>query len=425
MPTSKPDPSLFPNASARVRAAYERAASDALAFAADPTGVARAIAASAAPGAAQAATESARRSIAIGDPQAPLERFLEILDRHDLLGEDGQLARGIHLVSMGDHFDWGHPDERLSAGESATRLLSWLAAHEPSRVTILVGNHDLARVGELVGFDDDTFGQAQEEARALRAIPFGQAGRAERRHAFLSRFVSLPSVGVALRDLSTFARAQRDLVAALLRTGRLRAAHAAAPDLLLIHAGVTPDDLDAIRYPRGRARAGAAGIARALNERFDAAVAAWDGVTPFALESLYRPGSYDGGESRGIFVQRPADPEEGEAALFEGPPRRRFDPHTLTMGLTQVTGHIRDNKCRDLMPRWSDGAPAVDGPLRHLWTDGREVRYRRGMPDDAERLFASDGRAAMLLFADGGMNHAPPAHYELLDLAARAAVPKN
>ena len=400
-----------PHHSRRVRAALERAGADARAF--EQSGSLPV------PQVTGSARAAASVRVAMGDPQAPLSRVLEILDRHDLLGDDGRVHPAVDLVSMGDHFDWGPPDHNAFAAASGFGLLAWLAAHPRDQVAILVGNHDLARVGELAPFDDATFEAARAEARALRATPMHSPGRAERRRAFLERHPTLPSVGVAVRDLAAFETAQRRLVAAMLRAGRFRAAIAAAPDLLLIHAGLTPDDLDAIGYPQGDARADAVGLERALSERFDAEVAAWDGVTPFSLAPLYRPGSYEWGEARGVFIQRPADPAVGELPLFEGPPRRRFDPRKLTPGLTQATGHIRDNKCRELMPVWSEDEPAHDGPLRHLWTDGRRVRYRRGLPEPG------DDRGAFLLFTDGGMNHVPTADYELLDLDTRRALPRD
>ena len=386
--------------SPRVRAALACAREDAARFERDPAG---------APPARR--VEPSLR-VAMGDPQAPLPRVLEILDRHDLLGDDGRVHPRAGLVSMGDHFDWGAPSERAFAAESGFALLAWLSAHPADQVSILVGNHDLARVGELAAYDDARFAEARAEALALRRIPMHQPGRAERRHAFLTVHASLPSVGVAVRDLSTFEARQRALVEALLRAGRLRAAIAVADDFLLIHAGVTPEDLEAAAFDGDPAHAGQ--VANFIQGAFSDAIAAWDGETPFGLPPLYRPGSYSEGESRGIFVQRPADPAVGELPLFEGPPRRRFDPRILAPGLTQATGHIRDSKCHDLMPVWSDYGKAFDGPLRHLWTDGRRVRYRRGAPPDES--------GALLLFTDGGMNHADPAQYELLDLGTRRAL---
>ncbi len=84
-----------------------------------------------------------------------------------------------------------------------------------------------------------------------------------------------------------------------------------------------------------------------------------------------------------------------------------------------MTGHIRDAKCRELLRRWSDPGRPVDGPLRHLWTDGSAVRYALGVPGEEARAAQAAGRAALMHFTDGGMNHADPARYELLDLDTR------
>lgn len=406
--------SVGDSSSARVRRALEIARDDASRFARDP--------AEAAIGAPSAAPGRRTRRIAIGDPQAPLSTFLEILDRNDLLADDGRLHPEVFLVSMGDHFDWGPASERAAGAESAVRLVSWLAAHAADQVLLMTGNHDLARLGELAGYDDARFAEAHAEALALRDIPMSDPGRRARRRAFLDRHTALPSVGVAARDWSQFEARQRTLLGALLKAGRFRAAWAAAPDLLLVHGAITPDDLAMLDVP-ATAHADAAAIAAAVGKLFDAAIEAWsrDERSALDLEPLYRLGAAERGESRGIFVQRPADPEQGDPGLFVGPPRRRFDPRSLAPGLAQVTGHIRDQKCRDLMPRWAApaGAGAPEGPLRHLSTDGHEVRYARGLPADEARQAQAAGRAALIYFADGGMNHAAPGAYELLDLDAR------
>jgi hypothetical protein len=408
-----PQSEAEPRASARVRRALERAADDARSFAADPL--------AAAAGEPPAGVRT--RRLAIGDPQAPLGRFLEILDRNDLLAADGRLHPEVFLVSMGDHFDWGPADERAAGAESSVRLLSWLGAHAADQVLLLAGNHDLARVGELAAFGDADFADAHAEATALRAIPMSDPDRAARRRAFLERHPALPSVGVAARDWSQFEARQTKLVDALLRAGRFRAAWAPAPDLLLVHGAITPDDLDALGVPAA-ARADARVVAEVVQEVLEAAVLARDEGASLDLEPLHRLGDAANGESRGIFVQRPADPGRGDPELFAGPPRRRFDPRILTPGLAQVTGHVRDQRCRELMPHWSEerGAMGPEGPLRRLWTDGRRVRYGRRLPDDAERAAQAAGEAALLYFADGGMNHAAPADYELLDLDTRRGV---
>src|SRR6185436_2588184 len=117
-------------------------------------------------GGARAAPRGTRR-FAVGDPQAPLAAFVAILETHGLLGGDGRLAEDVHLVSMGDHFDWGARAEREAVARSGLELLAWLAAHPAEQVTLILGNHDMGRVGELAGFDDATFRAAQAEADAL------------------------------------------------------------------------------------------------------------------------------------------------------------------------------------------------------------------------------------------------------------------
>jgi hypothetical protein len=398
---------------ARTRRAVERARDDARRHFADPGA-----------GWVAGSPKPRTRRLAIGDPQAPLERFLEILDRNDLLGDDGRLHPEVFLVSMGDHFDWGPAEERAAGAESAARLLAWLASHPADQVVLLAGNHDLARVGELAGYDDARFAHAHAEATALRRIPMNDPQRAARRQRYLERHRALPSVGVAARDWAQFEARQRGLVRSLLVAGRLRGAWAAAPDLLLVHGAVTPDDLTPLGVKDEEFHR-AEPIAEAIQQVFTRAVAALDGDgegAPLDLAPLYVIGSAERGESRGIFVQRPADPGLGDPTLFFGPPRRRVDPRDLARGLAQVTGHIRDQKCRELMPAWCEPGPALDGPLRHLWTNGRAVRYARGLPGDLARAGQAAGEAALVYFADGGMNHAAPGAYELFDLDRRSGV---
>ena len=113
----------------------------------------------------------------MGDPQAPFEKVLAILDRHELLDANGLLRGDVQLVSMGDHFDWGLREERATAGRDALLLLGWFCAHTPEQVITLVGNHDLARLGELAGFDDRTFQSAQAEAEGRLGVSQSIRGR--------------------------------------------------------------------------------------------------------------------------------------------------------------------------------------------------------------------------------------------------------
>ncbi|MFO0659994.1 MAG: hypothetical protein U0165_09215 [Polyangiaceae bacterium] len=95
----------------------------------------------------QASTPS--RWFVLGDPQAPASKLFEVLEAHDLLGDDGWLARGVGLVSIGDHYDYKcRPDELAEVGRNGSAFLAWLAAHAPSQVVIVAGNHDLCRVME-------------------------------------------------------------------------------------------------------------------------------------------------------------------------------------------------------------------------------------------------------------------------------------
>lgn len=364
-------------------------------------------------GSARAVPRGSRR-LAVGDPQAPLPSFLAILDSNGLLGEDGRLLPDVHLVSMGDHFDWGGPAERESVARSGLTLLAWLAAHPPEQVTLIVGNHDLSRVGELAGFDDRAFHAAQAEADAVAA---GGADELT----FRERYPQLPSAEAAFRDFSSYRHDQAWLVAELLRAGRFCVALAASPRLLLTHAGVTADDLGLAGLPP-EAVCDAEAAAAALNGALDRAVVSWREGTPLTIPGLHRPGNAAQGESRGIFSQRPARPEHAanESALFVGPPRRRYDPRWLPAGLVQAVGHIGDRKCRELLGQpWSPPASeATLGRLRHLRANRAEVAYDVGISE------AWDLSDAVMLFLDGTMAKADPHAYELLALdTLRPAVP--
>jgi hypothetical protein len=337
----------------------------------------------------------AMRHVAIGDPQAPFQTFLGILDGHGLLGDDGRLRRDVHLVSMGDHFDYGKAEHRERAAIDGESILSWLASHPVEQATILLGNHDVSRVMELFPFTDEDFLEAHLEARRVYESKGDEA-------AFLARYPTVPDAECLARDYSCFTASQRVLVTELLQTRRLRlAAHHRG--LLLVHAGVTDDDFAAI----GAAPTDAATAAEALNAFVDARLDAWRGG-PLDLAPLHLPGSASRGEGRGALYHRPCDPSTQVPEKLAGPPRRRFDPRRLPAAFPQAIGHIRDAKCRELMPRWSPSGAGVDGPLRSLTVEQDVVRYGPGCDGDAR-----------LYFTDGGMLHAPPGAYQLLDLDTR------
>ncbi|MBK7584955.1 MAG: metallophosphoesterase [Myxococcales bacterium] len=347
------------------------------------------------------------RRYAVGDPQAPLETFLRILDKNGLLAEDGSLAPDVALVSIGDHFDWGTPSERPAAQADGLALLAWLAAHPEDQVTLIAGNHDLARVGELFDLDDTTFQLVHTQA--LAAYRDGSPDP-ELERALCEDNPWLATAELAARDLSAFSVAQRELVATLLESGRLRLAYAPDNCLLFCHAGVTRAHLDAVGLSAAE-QTDARIVAARLNDCLSRAVRGAAGAA-LSIEHLHRPGSYSGGEGGGVLYHRPGNPDlprngSRDFATLLG---RRFDPRRLPLGLTQVIGHIADQKCRELLGPWALGPAAAPGEPRHLVTDGREVRYRAGLP---ETLATAD--QASLLFIDGHMNRTPPEHYQLLE----------
>lgn len=353
---------------------------------------------------------SRRYRVAIGDPQAPFGKFLEVLEHHRLLGDDGRLSPDALLVSMGDHFDWGEREDRNAAADSAMQLVSWLGAHPTDQVVMILGNHDTARVGELAAFDDARFRAAREEADRIYS-PDGRTNRGKEQE-FLARNPDVPTAESVARDFSTFREEQRDRVVRLLLARRFHLAHAVAKDFVLSHAGVTDDELDVLGLA-GDARRDAFAIAAALDDALQQAFAAWRDRqrTAFAIPGIHRPGNAAEGEARGMLFHRPSDPAKEPAELFAGPPRRRFDPRCIP-AIAQAIGHIRDRKCRRLLHGWTDGETPDDGPLRILETDGTGVRYRRGTERNAS--------PAAIYFTDNGMSSADPARYELLDLDRRA-----
>lgn len=344
------------------------------------------------------------RKAAIGDPQAPLDVFLTILDLHGLLGDDGRLAPDAGLVSMGDHFDWGTAAQRDQATREGAAILAWLAAHPPDQVQILFGNHDLVRVGELASFTDDAFVAARAEADlAYRA---GDPDAA-REAALLAKHPMLPRAEVLARDFACFDVAQRTLVTRLLKEKRATLAFAPAADLLLVHAGVTAFELQFLDVDRRDAFTTAGAINRFLTDRVDR----WSGEGPLDLSPLHEPGSAKDGEAKGMLFHRVSNPAVKPPTRAE----RRYDPRSLPRWFSQGIGHISDKKCRSLLGDWVQAPPdPVYGRLRGLKLDRETVTYRLG-PEEGDAL----------IFLDGGMNHCDPAAYELFDLRLRQSMSKR
>lgn len=340
------------------------------------------------------------RVVAIGDPQTNTARFFGALAAEELLGPDGWLRPDVRLVAMGDYFDY-HAPERAEAQVEGVRILAWLAAHPREQVTVLLGNHDLARVMELAGVEDARFEAAHRVAVTVLALPRDQRGAATAE--FLAAFPELATPGYAARDYNAFTVEQRALIVRLLLARRcMLATMERALDgtpLLLSHAGVTEAQLAVLEM--GAQRAPDA-IARALNARLENAVlrveADWrDGrITPLDLSPLHVAGAA-GKEGGGLLYQRPADPARpGADPHWEHDARapRRFDPRTLPRGVVQVVGHTGHSKAASEMPHWHEpGMPLPTktehrGGVRTLSVDGDRVLYRRGIhgpvhPDEA------------------------------------------
>lgn len=335
-----------------------------------------------------------RRVVAFGDPQASHDTLLTLLRSRGLLAGD-RVRDDVRLVCMGDCFDWDKPTPEARAASTADGLktLRWLASHPADQVVILLGNHDLARVGELATLDEAQFHEARREAD--RAYYDEQPERDEA--AFRAAW-DLPSWEVTARDLSTFSVEQRDLVRRLLDEERVSIAFAPREDLLLTHAGITVDELAVLGLPADTADATivAAALQAALRK-------AWAGSpTRLVLPDLHVPG--DGrGEGVGMFFHRPG---RGPRAKI---PRRRFAPDRLPTGFTQGIGHVRDKKSRALFDLPPSGRP--EGAIRTLTIGERHLRYDLGV------LPCPPGHAR-LLFLDGGLGHARTEDYELFDVDA-------
>ena len=346
----------------------------------------------------------------MGDPQAPFAKLLDVLAGHGALAGD-RLADDVVVVSIGDHFDYDL-DDWYTAGQEGLRFLRWLASHDDAQVKLLLGNHDISRVMELVAISDERFDQARAFARALD-------GDAAARARFRAAFPELPTPGLAGRDYASFSVAQRALVIELLLAGRFRLALTGAlPDgreVLLTHAGVTNRELGMLGVPAApRAIAGA--LEAHLAQAVDRVRADWlAGVmTPLSLEPLHVAG-IPGEEGGGLLYHRPTNPDRpGADRTWELAPTRprRFDPRTLPVGLTQVAGHSGHNKCLHELGPWStDAARArAHGGIRTLRFAGRTVTYDLGVTPPAPN-------AADLILIDGELRRVPAAECGLLPLA--------
>ena len=351
-----------------------------------------------------------RRTVAIGDPQTTAARFFEVLEARDLLGDDGFLRPDVQLVSMGDHFDYNHSHPAGGGGKledaqrDGLRILSWLAAHAPDQVVVLLGNHDVSRVAELCEVTDERFREARPLARELAPLQKQdpQAFRARVAVEWVVRFPELPNPGLVARDYSSFTESQRALVRKLLLAARFSLAVTAGIGGrrgLLTHAGVTTLQLSKLDLADSSP---AAAIADALERLLSAAVDqvrdGWHAGlnAPLSLAPLHIPGAIgadgrkDVPEGGGLLYHRPHDPgREGvEDPVWERDPElpRRFHPEALPIGLVQVAGHTGHAHCFKEMPRWREPGMTEQPGHRTLASRNGVVRYRRGvhaaLPDE-------------------------------------------
>ena len=372
------------------------------------------------------------RTFVMGDPQGPFSKFLEVLDHHRALDDD-KLASDVVFVSIGDHFDYDLRNPG-PAGAEGLKILRWLASHDPAQVTLLFGNHDASRVMELATLTDEEFQRARLLARAVDAaennmsldsLPdIAAAVDAERdaitaaKAAYQAAFPELPPHGVVGRDYAAFTTEQRALVMELLLAGRFHLATTGQlPDgrrALLTHAGITTRELALLGIPDER---DPAAIAAALEAHLAAAVDHvrddWQRgeLAPLSLAPLHVIGER-GEEGGGLLYHRPSNPAQGDKAWSLDPSRpRRFDPHTLPAGLTQVAGHSGHAKCvHELGPWVTPKAKArKHGGIRTLRVAGNTVTYDMGIAPPAPDV-------ADLILIDGEMRRVPAIDVALLQL---------
>ena len=329
----------------------------------------------------------------MGDPQASFEQVMSVLGHDGALAGD-RLAPDVHLISIGDHFDYDGDD----AARAGVRVLRWLASHDPAQVTILLGNHDAARVMELIGLSDADFAAAQARARAA-------AGGAD----FATRFPTLPTPDIATRDYASYTTEQRALVIELLLAGRFRlATHVEARGRARARHPRRRHRARArvARRPRrggtdrGRARRAVGGGGRSRARRLDARR---------ARAAVARAAARRRHDGRGGW-RAPLPSAGGDAGREAGraAPLRpaRAAARARADRASAYTGH---HKCRHALGDWLDDAARARkrGGIRTLAFDGAHVTYRLG-------VHVAPG-AGTLVLVDGEMRHCADA-YELLEV---------
>lgn len=319
-------------------------------------------------------------------------------------------------MTVGDYFDY-HDKETDSVEvtrKNGFEILSWLASHDPEQVTILLGNHDISRVQELIEMSDERF----REARAM-AFALDKPDSVWTIEDFFEAFPEIPNPTIVLRDFSSYGEIQRDLLKRLLLEGRVKLGAFGlwrGRGVLINHAGLTMRELsilgdEGLRDP-GR-------ISALLNERLEDAVervrGAWERGEPEALDlAPLHVSGVAREEGGGLLYHRPSNPDFFADSWANNKIRpRRYQPKNLPQGLLQVVGHTQHHKCLKELGDWivKEAQERELFDLRTLRVSrGSEVRYERGLP---KSLGVDE---AALLMLDGAINDCPVERYPLLEL---------
>ena len=126
---------------------------------------------------------------AIGDLQCEFDQFLSVLKASECLDETAQLRTDIQLITVGDYFDYHdkESDDVQRTQHNGCQILEWLSAHSPQQITILLGNHDICRVAELINYSDERYAKARQSA-----IVISKEEGPKKRQRFREQFPELP-----------------------------------------------------------------------------------------------------------------------------------------------------------------------------------------------------------------------------------------
>lgn len=284
--------------------------------------------------------------VVLGDPQAPLQTLFTHLDHRGLLTADGWLRSDWGLVCVGDYVDFASDDPE-TAGYDGVQFLSWLAAHDPHQVILLLGNHDAERVMSLNGCTLAAYQEAQSACRAMlrHDDPLQRRAYVE---AWIERHPQHPPI-VAAHDYRSYVPPQGDRIRRLLLEGRLRWAATGVDanhrEVLITHAGVTwrehgllgqPADAQVWAERLNRHLANAVDRVRSswLTGQSDPVDLAplytgWERIRPNGGSLIHRPDARSGipGHDVRLGLDAPLAPRSVPPAAF------------LIPGLHQVVGH--------------------------------------------------------------------------------------